>query len=108
MGGENGLCLADRRWLPCFAQPPLIPFTGQLEHGLCRDRVTVLSPGALQPVCEIGLRPEAPDVRSGEPDVIPELARRHEEMDEAIRGDDTVAHLPQQPPLIVDLAVAEE
>lgn len=107
MSTEHRLRLCGGRRQPSFVHPPPIPVSGQFEHRLCRRRVSALATGEFSPFAEFGLRPEAPYVRSGETNVLPESPRRHQEMDEATGRDHTLVDFPYETILTYGLTVAE-
>lgn len=98
MGGEDRFCLSGIRWRPRLGQPIGVPIGRQLEHRLRVRHIPASIPCLGQPPGELGLRPEAVDISSGEADVIPKMDGRHQQVDQTVRGDATTLDLPVDDP----------
>ncbi len=107
MAAKDRLGFGRTGRLPAFVHSPGIPIAGDFVHGLRRRHVAPLMPGITQPRVQFGFRPEAPDVGSGEPDVIPEGAGRDEQVDQALGADHPSLHCPQHAFGTMSLAVTE-
>ena len=96
MGCEQRLDFVRSRRDPIDVHPCPIPVAGEVIDGLRADRFPPFRSGVTQPLSQLGLRPEAIDVRSGEADVVPELPNRNQQMDQTVGLDQPIADRPHQ------------
>lgn len=99
MGGKDRFCLSSVRRRPLLGQPTCVPVGRQLEHRLRVRHIPAPISCLGEPRGELGLRPEAVDVSSGETDVIPESDGRHQQVDQAVREDATTLDAPVDDPV---------
>ena len=62
----------------------------------------------LEPSLQLGFRPEPVDVRSGETNVVPEAPGRNQQVDEPIRLDPPVLHMPLKSVRAMGLTVSQK
>ena len=81
---KHSLGALGGRRLPVLIHAAGIPIARQVVHRLSTRQIAAGLACHVQPLAELSLRPEAMDVRSSEPHVLPEGSGRHDEMDEAV------------------------
>lgn len=99
VGGKDRFSLGGIWWRPLFGHPAGVPIDRQLEHRLRVRYIPAPIPCLGQPGSELGLRPEAVDVPSGEADIVPESDGRHQQVDQLVRGDAATLDLPVDDPV---------
>ena len=87
---EHRRRLCGGRRLPRVVQSGRIPVRAEFVERLRRDRSPRARARRVQPSAQVALRPEGGDVRSSEPDVVPEAASGNEEVDDALPADGAV------------------
>lgn len=93
VSSEHGRRLCGTRGLPVQIEPRAIPVPPEVEQRLRVNHLAARMSRGAKPGIELTLRPEGRDVGSGEPDVVPEAAGRHEEVDDRLAADTTAANL---------------
>lgn len=111
VGGKDLFSLGGIWRRPLLGHPTGVPIGRQLEHRLRVRHIPAPIPCLGQPRSELRLRPEAVDVPSGEADIVPESDGRHQQVDQAVRGDATTLDPPVDDPVApcdASCAVAEQ
>ena len=83
MPPERGLRLRGARPLPVEIEARRIPVGPKIVNRLWRHHRAQAEPFSLKPAGKLAFRPEGRDVRSRVADVVPEVTRRHQEVDDA-------------------------
>ena len=83
MPPERGLRLRGVRPLPVEIEARRVPVGPEIMHRLWRYYRTQAESLGLEPARQFTFRPEGRDVRSRVADVVPEMARRYQEVNDA-------------------------
>lgn len=83
MPPEGGLRLRGASPLPVEIEARRVPVRPEIVDRLWRHHRAQAEPFDLKPASELAFRPEGRDVCSGVADVVPEMARRDQEVNDA-------------------------
>jgi len=94
---ERGLRLRGARPLPVEIEARRVPVGPEIVNRLWRHHRAQAEPLGLKPASQLTFRPEGRDVRSRVADVVPELARRYQEVNNARSTNGALGDIEAQP-----------